>query len=153
MASDSEQRECPSCGKAVAVPARLLGRTVRCPGCKTTFVAEDDVEVAELAEEVDERPGARRRAYDDEDDDLPLPRRRPRDDDYDRPRRSSMRLKREWPPGKLRNFVIASVLVFLGLVILICGVIWIRKVGPVFATLGVMFLLGGLGLLIYAFSQ
>ena len=31
---------CPSCQKQLKVPDELLGRKVKCPGCKETFMAQ-----------------------------------------------------------------------------------------------------------------
>src|SRR5437870_5260016 len=51
---------CPSCRRQLRVPDDLLGKTVRCPGCQSTFTAEDpdavaDVDVIE-EEETPRRP-------------------------------------------------------------------------------------------------
>lgn len=97
-----EITSCPDCDKKLRVPDDLLGKTVRCPGCQTMFVAKADAPPPSRRAEVeDERPSRtdrvsqRRppavpaRSRDDDDD---RPRRRDRRDDYDddyddRPRR------------------------------------------------------------------
>jgi predicted Zn finger-like uncharacterized protein len=48
---------CPNCQRQLKVPENLLGRTVRCPSCKTTFVAQAGEEEAAIAM-IDEEPRA-----------------------------------------------------------------------------------------------
>jgi ribosomal protein S27E len=87
---------CPSCGKTANAPDGVLGKSVRCKACGTTFVAEPeggfpDVEIAEVqtvlpADPDDEAPPRRG------DDDVEFPRRGRRrydedDEEADRPRR------------------------------------------------------------------
>jgi predicted Zn finger-like uncharacterized protein len=45
---------CPNCQRQLKVPENLLGKTVRCPSCQTTFVAQDDQEAPVAM--VDEEP-------------------------------------------------------------------------------------------------
>jgi predicted Zn finger-like uncharacterized protein len=59
---------CPSCGKSLKVPEELLGQTVRCASCGTTFEAP----VSETAAPPMQVLAA---------EDRPIPRPRPRDDD------------------------------------------------------------------------
>jgi predicted Zn finger-like uncharacterized protein len=47
---------CPSCQRQLKVPENLLGKTVRCPSCKTTFVAQASEE--EPIAMIDEEPQA-----------------------------------------------------------------------------------------------
>jgi hypothetical protein len=47
---------CPKCQRQLKVPETLLGKTVRCPSCKATFVAQGAVE-ASIAM-IDEEPRA-----------------------------------------------------------------------------------------------
>jgi predicted Zn finger-like uncharacterized protein len=55
---------CPNCNAVVSVPDELLGRTVRCPRCKTPFTAEAAPPGPPvLAEEPTDEPG---RAADDD---------------------------------------------------------------------------------------
>src|SRR5215831_1882698 len=50
-----EISNCPSCKRPVSVPERLIGKTVRCPSCKSTFTARSIIGEAEAAEEVPDR--------------------------------------------------------------------------------------------------
>jgi predicted Zn finger-like uncharacterized protein len=96
-----EAVECPKCGKSLKVNDSLLGKRVRCPGCKNPFVIPD-APVVELVEEEEEEPEQRvtkrprremerrpssrrpRGEEDEEEEDHPRPRRRrPRDEDRD----------------------------------------------------------------------
>jgi hypothetical protein len=61
-----EISSCPRCKRPVSVPDRLIGRTVRCPSCKSTYIARSvtaETEPAEPAppppEEKEERPRRR----------------------------------------------------------------------------------------------
>jgi predicted Zn finger-like uncharacterized protein len=77
---------CPNCSRALRVPDDLLGQSVQCPSCQTTFTAA-------LPESP--RPSGRA-APREEPEEEPAPRRRPRrdeEDDDDRPSRRSRRLK------------------------------------------------------------
>src|SRR5262245_6951881 len=76
---------CPNCSRALRVPDDLLGQSVQCPSCQTTFTAnlpESSRPSGRAAprDEPEEEPAPRRRAARDEDDD-------------DRPSRRSRRLK------------------------------------------------------------
>jgi predicted Zn finger-like uncharacterized protein len=112
---------CPHCDQKARVPEELLGKKVKCPNCKKTFMAgpakpaapppppreeevDTDIEVVDKPEkrrgrrdddeeEDDFRPQRRsRRDEDDEDEDRPRRRsRRDEDDEDDRPRRRSRR--------------------------------------------------------------
>jgi predicted Zn finger-like uncharacterized protein len=82
---------CPSCQKQLKVPDELIGRPVKCPGCKETFTAQSPSTPPPAQEEVVEKPRkkaaplpeeeeeprrpARRRDEDDEEDDRPSRRR------------------------------------------------------------------------------
>jgi hypothetical protein len=76
-----QQISCPSCARTLNVPDELIGRTVRCPGCKTTFTAQAEPPSAPV--ETEQPPAAgrsSRRAAADE------PPRRRADDEDDGPR-------------------------------------------------------------------
>jgi predicted Zn finger-like uncharacterized protein len=49
---------CPNCQRQLKVPDNLLGKTVRCPSCKTTFVAQAAVEAPIAMIDEDPRPPA-----------------------------------------------------------------------------------------------
>jgi LSD1 subclass zinc finger protein len=76
--------ECPSCRRQLRLPPDLLGRSVRCPTCSTTFTAEDPAATSEAvplaAEAATPASSARDRAGDAEERASP-PRRRRRDED------------------------------------------------------------------------
>jgi hypothetical protein len=46
-----EISSCPHCKRPVSVPERLIGRTVRCPSCKSTYTARSIIGEAEAVEE------------------------------------------------------------------------------------------------------
>jgi hypothetical protein len=80
---------CPSCQRALRVPADLAGQDVKCPGCGTVFCPAEQLDrpkrpasppVREREPEED-RPSRRDRDHDDR------PSRRDRDYDDDRPSR------------------------------------------------------------------
>jgi len=50
-----EISNCPSCKRPVSIPERLIGRTVRCPSCKSKFIAKSIFGEAEAVEEESER--------------------------------------------------------------------------------------------------
>src|SRR2546429_590559 len=50
---------CPSCRRQLRVPDDLLGKTVRCPGCQSTFTAEDPDAVADVDVIEEEKPQRR----------------------------------------------------------------------------------------------
>lgn len=85
---------CPECERTVSVPERLLGKTVRCPACKATFIAESAVQELEVIED-DEPPRsparkpARRAA--DHQEERRRQRRRDEEDEDARPRHSRRR--------------------------------------------------------------
>jgi len=91
---------CPSCQKQLKVPDDLIGKSVKCPGCKETFTAQTmgKSAAAPAREDVVEKP--RKKAApppeDDEDEDeaprKPVKRRAADDDDEDE--RPSQRVKR-----------------------------------------------------------
>src|SRR5947209_20560053 len=92
---------CPSCQKQLKVPDELIGKSVKCPGCKETFTAQalSKSSAAPPREEVVEKP--RKKAApppDDEEDDDEAPRkpvkRRAADEDEDEDERPSQRVKR-----------------------------------------------------------
>jgi hypothetical protein len=69
-----EISSCPRCKRPVSVPDRLIGRTVRCPSCKSTYIARSVTAEAEPAEEApppveekEKRP--RRRSIEETEDD------------------------------------------------------------------------------------
>src|SRR5262249_51769718 len=45
---------CPSCGKSIKVPENVLGKKIRCTGCKEVFQAQADEDVVEVVDEVEE---------------------------------------------------------------------------------------------------
>src|SRR5690242_8501391 len=77
---------CPNCNRALRVPDDLLGQSVQCPSCQTTFTAS----LSEPPQSSSRTPPR------EEPEDEPAPRRRSSrrdDDDDDRPSRRSRRLK------------------------------------------------------------
>ncbi len=75
--------ECPSCQKQLKVPDELIGRAVKCPGCKETFTAQIGSPSAPVQEEIAEKPRKRATPPPEEEEEEP-PRRsavRRRDDD------------------------------------------------------------------------
>jgi predicted Zn finger-like uncharacterized protein len=80
-----EQIRCPSCDAALRVPESLLGSTVKCPKCETTFTAElpPPQSVRSDLPPPEESPPIRIREDEDdfggEDEDRPQRRRRRRD--------------------------------------------------------------------------
>jgi predicted Zn finger-like uncharacterized protein len=66
-----QQISCPSCARTLKVPDELIGKTVRCPGCKTTFTAQGEAPSAPVQVETSSAAGRSRRAAEDD---------RPRDD-------------------------------------------------------------------------
>jgi predicted Zn finger-like uncharacterized protein len=77
---------CPSCQKQLKVPDELIGRNVKCPGCKETFTAQLASKSAPPQEEIVERPSKRAAPPPDEEDDEPRRPVRRRDDDDDEER-------------------------------------------------------------------
>ncbi len=54
---------CPHCQKALQLQETLMGKKVRCPGCKEVFTAtppEEQIQAADEYEEIQERPSRRR---------------------------------------------------------------------------------------------
>src|SRR6266478_5869515 len=93
---------CPSCQKQLKVPDELIGKSVKCPGCKETFTAQtmSKSSPAPAREDVMEKP--RKKAApppDDEEDEAPRKavKRRAADDDDDDDR-PSQRVKRSGGP-------------------------------------------------------
>ncbi len=75
---------CPSCSKQLKVPDELIGRSVKCPGCKETFTAKAASKSAPVEEEIVEKP--RKKAApppEEEEDDAPRKPAKRRDDDAD----------------------------------------------------------------------
>src|SRR5262245_26422243 len=84
---------CPQCGKLLKLSDNTLGKTVRCPGCQTTFKAPSaavvaappatapddvpDVLPVTAADEAAEEPPVVTAVPDDRDADRPRPRARP----------------------------------------------------------------------------
>jgi hypothetical protein len=72
----SDQSTCPHCNQSFPLPATAAGKTVRCPGCKATFVVPmslDEHPPPQPANPFAFKPAAKRdsRADDDDDDDRP----------------------------------------------------------------------------------
>lgn len=89
---------CPSCQRKLKVPDELLGKKVKCPGCSTTFTAEEFEETPAVEEEAPRRPRRPLREEEDFDEEPPRKARRraeePREEEEyedeefeDRPRR------------------------------------------------------------------
>jgi predicted Zn finger-like uncharacterized protein len=80
---------CPSCQKQLKVPDELIGKAVKCPGCKQTFTAQAGG-MPEAAEEAVQEPPRRRPAPPPEDEEE-APRRPARraaeDEEEERPSR------------------------------------------------------------------
>lgn len=87
---------CPSCHISLDAPNDLLGETVKCEECGTTFTARAPARPrSESAEPARASKARSRRIDDDDEDDDHRPRRSSRrdDDDDDRPRRRSSKKK------------------------------------------------------------
>lgn len=71
----SQPVECPSCGAKLRIPDKLLNKTIKCPKCRHRFFVESDdqFEVVEDEEILVED------AEDEEEDDRPRRRGRPRE--------------------------------------------------------------------------
>src|SRR5260370_10608228 len=75
---------CPSCQKQLKVPDELIGRSVKCPGCKETFTAQVPSKSAPPPAEIAERPRKKSAPPpEDEDDDPQRPVPHLHDDDDD----------------------------------------------------------------------
>jgi predicted Zn finger-like uncharacterized protein len=83
-----QQISCPSCARTLKVPDELIGKTVRCPNCKTAFTAQAEPPSAPLQTEKPPaaNPSRRRAADDDPPRDADDADDRPRDDENDQPR-------------------------------------------------------------------
>jgi predicted Zn finger-like uncharacterized protein len=95
--------QCPDCQKTLRVPDNLLGKTVRCPTCKTMFTAQAEEEVK--LELIDEEPPAKRPSKAEEERDEVRPSRRPaaREEEervQERPRRKRRELDDEDRPRR-----------------------------------------------------
>lgn len=89
--------KCPNCDKSLKVNDAVIGKRVRCPGCKEPFVVPGAEEV-EVVEEVEEKVTTRPRRRAEEDEERPRrPRRRDEDDEEEdeRPRRPRKRRPRD----------------------------------------------------------
>jgi hypothetical protein len=134
---------CPECGRKLRLPDEFIGRKVRCPGCKTVFVAGSGEEApqpgaaaastvndrptpdrlgrsaAPAADEVEDREPADER---EELDNEPLRgRRRHEDDEYGDPDSPGPRGNRAAWRRVLRglNFVLISIAVAVGIALLL----------------------------------
>jgi hypothetical protein len=128
---------CINCDRKLRLPQGLIGKTVRCPGCRLTFVARPDDGIqqeAPLSRTAARNDGFAERRAAREEDSYPLapsrddnrpsrrddyddrPRRRDRDDDYDRrPRRPTV--AKGWRGTRLGLFlVIISNWLFLAVI-------------------------------------
>ncbi len=140
------QINCPSCGRALRLPDELMGKSVRCPGCSTTFLAGGDEPAprpqprVEDEREAPRRPFRRDEGYDEE----PRPSRRSRrdreEDDYDDrpPRRERDRDFRSGgppgtPPGKAQAVAILTLVG--GIVAALGGLVY--AVGSGLGSLGI----------------
>jgi predicted Zn finger-like uncharacterized protein len=93
---------CPSCSKQLKVPDELIGRNVKCPGCKETFTAQAGGSLSKSGssrEEIAEKP--RKKAApppeeEEEEDEAPrkVAKRRQDDEDDDVDDRPSKRRRR-----------------------------------------------------------
>jgi predicted Zn finger-like uncharacterized protein len=98
---------CPSCQKQLKVPDDLLGKNVKCPGCKETFTAEPAGSASGSKSDIAEKP--RKQAApppEEEEDDEPRekPARRRADDDDDdgdADERPSKRIKKRKSVGPM----------------------------------------------------
>jgi predicted Zn finger-like uncharacterized protein len=120
---------CPNCNRALRVPDDLLGQSVQCPSCQTTFTASlpasSERQPPPSQEDEDESPPPRRSR---DDDDRPRRRRRDEDDDDDRPSRRSRRLA----PHRGDMIQILGILAFipvLGLPFILGPIAWIMGNG------------------------
>ena len=114
---------CPNCSRALRVPDDLLGQSVQCPSCQTTFTASLPAapERPAPSEREDDRPPPRRPR---DEDDFPRRRRRDEDDDDDRPSRRSRRLT----PHRGDTIQLLGILAFipvLGLPFILGPIAWV----------------------------
>jgi len=113
------QISCPSCQKQLRVPDNLVGKSVKCPSCQTSFEA-----VAEQAPAAEERsreePAPRRGEERDEayQEEAPVRRssRRSRDDDddYDDDRPRRRRRSADYAPHRGTLILVLGILSFVG---------------------------------------
>jgi predicted Zn finger-like uncharacterized protein len=85
-----EQIRCPECDATLRVPDSLLGKTVKCPKCQTTFTAElgEPEEREEIVRELPPAAAARHRPRLSEEGEEGSP---PEEEDDERPRRRRRR--------------------------------------------------------------
>jgi hypothetical protein len=108
------QIRCESCGRKLRIPENLLGKTVRCPGCQTTFTARAEEEPAVAM--IDDEPEAPA---------PPRPRPRPQEPaEYDepRPRNKAQRARDALNLPSIFLMVNGGIAVVLGL---IGAVVWV----------------------------
>jgi predicted Zn finger-like uncharacterized protein len=139
---------CPSCERKLRVPDELLGKRVKCPGCKNTFTAEDpdavvDVDVIEEEERPrrpvrrpeppqddegiqEERRPAQRRRREAEDDDEEYEEERPRR--RKRRSRSKSAARQAVAIPAIGLMVVAG----LGLVLNLIQIVWFLRSGQFF---------------------
>lgn len=131
---------CPDCGRQLRVPDDLIGKKVKCPGCKTLFTASSDEEpleevpppppVRSRPSSAGERIAARRPALSrDDDEERPPSPRDDADDDEDKPS----------PSGPLDNwrrvrdgigYILTGLFITIGAAILgTCGGIAVSMLG------------------------
>jgi predicted Zn finger-like uncharacterized protein len=108
---------CPSCQKQLKVPDELIGRPVKCPGCKETFTAQLPSTPAPAREEVVEKPRKKAAPPPEEEEEPRRPVRR-RDDDEDEDDRPSRRRR-----GAAMQPHRGTLIMILGLLALLGGVI------------------------------
>jgi hypothetical protein len=155
MKDAAEVFDCPHCGKPTKIPERLLGKKVRCPGCKEIFLAGGEPELDVLEEvkdddyDVREAPRVKKRRYVEKFDDGGLDeRRRPRRGQFAKEALTEPRWKHDERRRHLYSGIIASLIGF-GIVVygVKSGNLGFRSTYSIGSTLGfftgVMILIAG----------
>jgi predicted Zn finger-like uncharacterized protein len=110
---------CPSCQKQLKVPDELIGKSVKCPGCKETFTAQtmSTSSAAPAREEVVEKPRKKAAPPPEEEEDEDEAPRKPvkrRADDDDEDERPSTRGKRRGGGPKVPHRGVLILLLGIG---------------------------------------
>jgi predicted Zn finger-like uncharacterized protein len=118
---------CPSCQKQLKVPDEYIGRNVKCPGCKETFMAQAEAKSAPppppppAQEEILEKPRKKPAPPPEEEEEAPRPAKRRQaavvddDEEEERPSRRSRRGAFEPHRGVLILLLGIGALVFIPL--------------------------------------
>jgi predicted Zn finger-like uncharacterized protein len=103
---------CPSCQKQLKVPDELIGRQVKCPGCKETFTAQAGAPPAAVQEEPEPPPRRRPAPPPEEEEEAPR-----------RPARRAAQDEEEEHPSRRRRSGGAALQPHRGVMILVLGIL------------------------------